>query len=137
MTSRINTSTAIIMGIIMLMALACADQGDPPTGSGNMVSFSGEVQDTLMARCALSGCHGLGSMQSGFTMGNVTWNEIRNGSGNHGPVIVPGDASSSNLFMKTTLNPPFGSRMPNDGTILSLQAQIVIRDWINQGALDN
>ncbi len=101
------------------------------------VSFANNVRDILTTRCATSGCHGLGSSQGGFTMGNVTWSEIRNGAGNHGAVLVAGNAASSNLFLKTTSNPPFGARMPADGTTLSTADQTAIRDWINQGALDN
>ena len=101
------------------------------------VSFANNVSDILTARCATSGCHGLGSSQGGFTMGNVTGSEIRNGTGNHGAVLVAGDASASNLFLKTTANPPFGARMPDDGTTLSTLDQNTIRDWIDQGALDN
>jgi hypothetical protein len=131
----------VYLALCILFSFGCRDFGDTPTGSGGPgvgVSFSASIQDTLIARCALPVCHGQGSSQNGFTMGNVSWNEIRNGSGNHGPILVPGDASNSNLFMKTTLNPPFGARMPADGPpYLSLEAQAAIRDWINQGALDN
>ncbi len=101
------------------------------------VSFLNNVKDILSIRCATSGCHGLGSSQSNFTMGNVTWAEIRNGAGNNGPVLVAGNASASNLYLKTTANPPFGNRMPNGGTPLSTADQNAIRDWINQGALNN
>ncbi len=101
------------------------------------VSFATNVKDILTTRCAVSGCHGGGSSQGGFNMGSVTWSEIRNGTGNHGAVLVAGNASASNLFLKITSNPPFGARMPDDGTTLSTADQNAIRDWINQGALDN
>ena len=131
----------LLVAMAIVLTQGCRDFGNTPSGPGSTgggVSFSSTIQDTLIARCALPVCHGQGSSQSGFTMGSVSWNEIRNGQGNHGPVVVPGDASSSNLFLKTTLNPPFGTRMPNDGPpFLSLEAQTAFRDWINQGALDN
>jgi hypothetical protein len=128
-------------GILVLIGLACADYGEAPMGPGGgntVVTFSGMVQDTLMARCAKSGCHGAGSSEGGFTMGSVSWSEIRNGAGFHGNVLTAGNANASNLFLKTTGQPPFGSRMPFDGPpFLSLEAQTAIRDWIDQGAPDN
>lgn len=139
--SKKTVSILITFCLIVIIGLACADYGQTPIGPGQgsaIISFSGMVQDTLIARCAKSGCHGAGSAEGGFNMGNVTWNEIRNGSGMHGAVVTPGNADESNLFMKTTAQPPFGSRMPMDGPpFLSLEAQTAIRDWINQGALDN
>src|SRR5574341_623399 len=115
---RLPISFAITGALISLMAVACADYGAPPTSPLNtppVISFAGEVRDTFVVRCAKSGCHGPGSSQGGFTMGNVTWSEITNGFGNHGAVLVPGDALASNIFLKTTASPPFGFRMPNDG----------------------
>ena len=138
MNIKKTSAIAIAALSFIIIALGCADYGDPPTNSSGTVSFAADIQDTLAVQCAKSGCHGIDSSQGGFTMGNVTWSEIRNGSGNHGLVVIPGNASASNLFLKTTASPPFGTRMPNDGPpYLSIQAQTAIRDWINQGALDN
>ena len=101
------------------------------------VSFSSGVGPTLVSTCAVVACHGSGSMQGGMSMGGASWGEITSATGFNGPIVVAGDASSSNLYLKTTSNPPFGSRMPFGGTPLSTAQQTAIRDWINQGALNN
>lgn len=124
------------------MALACADYGVPPTGPGgggggiDSISFAADIRDTLLVRCAAV-CHSSTFHLGGVNMGSVTWAEIRAVSGDSGGlVIVPGNSSASNLYLKTTATPPFGFRMPNDGIYLSLETQTAIRDWIDQGALD-
>ncbi|MCH7946322.1 MAG: putative Ig domain-containing protein [candidate division Zixibacteria bacterium] len=102
------------------------------------VSYGSDVRPILVASCAISACHGSAPIQSGLNMGTATWTQIRAASGNVGGlVVVAGNASSSNLYLKTTTNPPFNARMPLTGGFLSTTQQNLIRDWINQGALDN
>jgi len=101
------------------------------------VSFTSDVRPTLVNSCAVINCHGSGITQSGLNMGGVSSSEIRNASGWNGPIVVAGNASSTNLYLKTTSSPPFGNRMPFGADTLSSAQQIAIRDWINQGALDN
>lgn len=102
------------------------------------VSYGTDVRPILVASCAVINCHGSGTIQSGLNMGTASWTQIRAASGNVGGlVVIAGNASSSNLYRKTTINPPFNARMPLGGPYLSTQMQTTIRDWINQGALNN
>ncbi len=103
------------------------------------VSYASDVRPTLVSSCAIVNCHGSGTIQSGLNMGTATWIQITNATGNitGGLVVIAGDASSSNLYLKTTFPPPFGAQMPLGGVPLSSAQQIAIRDWINQGALNN
>lgn len=101
------------------------------------VSFASDVRPILVSNCAIAGCHGSGYISGGMTMGAASWSEMRNASGLHGPIIVAGNAAQSNLYLKTTITPPFGVRMPAGGTPLSDTDQQRIRDWINQGANNN
>jgi len=142
MTIRKYISAVFFGGFTILMALACADYGNAPIGPGgggiDSVSFAADIRGTLIASCAKVDCHGSGIIQGGLLLGTVSWNEIINASGNHGQIIVVGNAAGSNLFTKITASAPFGSRMPQDGPpFLSLEAQTAIRNWIDQGALDN
>jgi hypothetical protein len=103
-------------------------------------SFAGTVRPVLMARCAKVGCHAGSGASTGLALGSVTYNDVINATGTNtgGKVVVPGDASSSTLYTKTTDTPPFGGRMPGDGPpYLPIEDQNKIRDWINQGALNN
>ena len=135
------------IGLLLAISYGCSDSGSPTDGGGNgggnggttdTVSFANDVRPILVASCAITACHGSAPIQSGLNMGTATWAQIRAASGSiGGAVVVPGNASSSNLYLKTTSNPPFNARMPFGGAPLSSAQQIAIRDWINQGALDN
>ena len=135
------------LGLLLVMSYGCSDSGSPTDGGGNgggnggttdTVSFASDVRPILVASCAISACHGSAPIQSGLNMGTATWTQIRAASGNVGGlVVVAGNASSSNLYLKTTTNPPFNARMPLTGGFLSTTQQNLIRDWINQGALNN
>ncbi|MEE8149095.1 MAG: hypothetical protein V3T75_01465, partial [candidate division Zixibacteria bacterium] len=81
---------------------------------------------------------GTGFTSGGYSMGTAAWSQVRNAIGNHGAIIIAGNASASNLYLKTTSNSrPFGAQMPFGESPLSSAQQIAIRDWINQGALNN
>lgn len=127
---------------VTLSSISGADLGDV-SGTGTIqasdggvaVSFATDILPILNAHCA--SCHSIGT-NGGLNMGNpITWNGVRNGSGNNGPIVVAGNALSSNLYTKTTASPPFGARMPVGGPFLSTADQIKIRDWINLAALNN
>lgn len=109
-----------------------------PPLTGCQVSYASDVQPILSLWCAVSGCHGNGSSSGGFSMGaGAPYSTVRNAVGLNGAIIVAGDASSSNLYLKTTPTPPFGSRMPSGGPFLTTDQQNLIRYWIDQGANDN
>jgi hypothetical protein len=92
----------------------------------------------LQNSCAKAPCHGVGGSAGGWTMGDADYATLLAASGTNGQVIQAGNAAASNLYLKTTSNPPFGSRMPADGPpFLSLEDQEKIKDWIDQGAQDN
>lgn len=102
------------------------------------VSYAADIQPILSSRCAIPVCHGAGWSSGGYTMGGgAPYTTVRNAVGLHGPIIVAGNASTSNLYLKTTIIPPFLTRMPFGGPFLSDAEQALIRDWINQGAMDN
>ena len=78
--------------------------------------------------------HCLGCHASGTTMGSLdieTWEGIQRG-GNHGTIIVPGDARASRLY--TMLTGESKPAMPMDGQVLSAAEIEVVRQWIAAGA---
>ena len=101
------------------------------------VSFANDVRPILTSRCAVSGCHGTGSVNGGMTMGTASYSAITTASGDHGAIVVVGNSAASPLYTKTTSSPPFGARMPFGQTALSSADQLKIRDWIDEGAKDN
>ena len=62
---------------------------------------------------------------------------IVDSAGFNGKAVIAGDGENSNLYRKVTNSPTFGSRMPVNGDTLTTAQQQLIKDWIDQGALDN
>lgn len=100
-------------------------------------SFATDIQPLLLARCAITGCHGGSSAEGGLNLGSATYHAVFHASGSHGAAVVPGSAAASSLYFKTTSSPQFGSRMPPGGPYISTSDLNKLRDWINAGAPDN
>lgn len=132
-TMRLSNASVEFLNNDSLAIGTITDDDSAPMG----VSFASDVQPIISGRCAISGCHGSGASSGGFSFGSASYSNVRNASGAHGALITMGNAATSNLYLKTTTNVPFGSRMPLSGSFLSITQQEKIRDWINQGALDN
>jgi len=100
-------------------------------------SFSIDVRP-LMVRspggCAT--CH-LGRMVSGLDLSS--YESMRRGGINSGTrVIVASEPCGSILVQKLSRTPPFGSRMPFNGPpYFTAQEQLLVRDWIAEGAENN
>lgn len=59
------------------------------------------------------------------------------GDSDNGPVVLPRRSADSVIRRKISPQPPFGERMPQGGPYLSEAEQLLIADWIDQGARDN
>jgi hypothetical protein len=51
--------------------------------------------------------------------------------------VVAGSSATSLLYLKVAGNPPCGSRMPRGRTPLSAANIALIKNWIDQGAMNN
>ncbi|MGE5223076.1 MAG: c-type cytochrome [Omnitrophica WOR_2 bacterium] len=94
-------------------------------GASKTVSFSADVLPIFTSAC--SGCHG--------TLGNwdATSYEKVMGTGDHKPVVIPGDADKSLLAQKILGTQKDGMAMPPSGKLPDDQIQIIL-DWIKAGA---
>ncbi len=109
-----------------------------------MISFTTDIQPTFDANCTT--CHRTGGLADieGIRLKLVVgesfdllvnqpssqWSDLT--------LVVPGDAGVSLLFLKVSSNsPPVGTTMPLVGARLSSTDVGLIREWINQGAMDN
>ncbi len=113
------------------------------------VSFATQVRPLLQGKCAWPGlCHATTSPGGELYIdAAVTYTILLNATGLNTPsqpgspdgkVIQPGNSATSTLYTKTTNNIPFPYRMPRDPLpYLSQAEQNLLRDWIDQGALDN
>ena len=96
-----------------------------------LVKFSTDIAP-LFSSYGCTGCHG---SSGGLSVGSVA--SLLTG-GTHGPAIVANNADNSNLVKKLrTATLPFGSKMPANGGNVTDQDLQKIKDWINQGALNN
>jgi hypothetical protein len=94
------------------------------------VSYSAQIAPLWQS----FGCVGCHPGNGGYSM--TSYSAVV-GNGSSGPAVSPSNASSSNLYLKLTAAPPFGSRMPVGGPFLSASQLQLVADWINQGALNN
>jgi mono/diheme cytochrome c family protein len=92
------------------------------------VSFSADVMPIFEAECLI--CHGsLGGWDSSSYV-NVL------GTGDHAPVIIPGDPENSLLAQKMVGTQTIGDIMPPSELLPEDEIQVIL-DWITAGAEDN
>lgn len=115
---------------------------DPP--NDGPISFSAHIQPIFTTNCSV--CHRPGGIAHlrgivlELTEGNSYLGLVNQPSIQQSDLtlVVPGDSNASLLFHKVNSNsPPIGDRMPLLGPPLPRAAIDLIRDWIDQGALNN
>ncbi|MDD8018497.1 MAG: hypothetical protein PHP42_09010 [Bacteroidota bacterium] len=149
-----NSKLFFVLGVSLLLYLsACDDKGDPvmpPTSNTppkiDTVSFSKDIFPLLTATYGCTGCHSGGYANAQNHQSYESYEFVLSGNSgystipksDHGPVVTPGNASTSILVKKLrTATLPFGSRMPYGGGEVSANDLQKITDWINQGAHNN
>ena len=115
---------------------------DPPVD--RVVSFADEIQPIFTRECIT--CHRDGGLAAnrGIAMRlgeDLSYESIVDQPSSQTAalsLVIPSDSAMSLLFLKISENdPPVGSTMPLFGVPLSSEDVGLIRDWIDQGALDN
>jgi mono/diheme cytochrome c family protein len=97
-------------------------------GSDEVPSFTDDVLPILQEHCAV--CHGsLGGWDASSYAGVMA-------TGNHAPVVVPGDAQASLLAQKLLGTQAEGAIMPPAGPMPDVLIQVIL-DWIDAGAADD
>jgi mono/diheme cytochrome c family protein len=99
---------------------------DQPTTAA--VSFSSDVMPIFQAECIA--CHGNFGGWDASSYTSVL------GTGDHAPVIIPGDPENSLLAQKMIGTQAIGDIMPPAGLLPEDEIQVIL-DWIEEGALDN
>lgn len=98
-----------------------------PTEDASTVSFAADVYPILEAKCIK--CHGVEQVKEGLTL--LTYTDLMAGSFN-GPVVIAGNADESPF-----VNLVARGKMPNRGPKATEAELQTLRDWVNQGALNN
>jgi len=118
----------LIAAALFVAASGTAQAKDPP------VSFSEDIHPILQIRC--QSCHqpgGDGYEKSGFDV--RTYEGVMKGT-TFGPMVVPGDPTTSNLLMLMD-GKVKGLQMPHGKRKLSTCDRDLIRSWIKAGAKNN
>ena len=163
-TVTINSSGSSVPGNITAITVADADEAAGGRGYTKVahgdnevtiqviitsmvgVSYSSDVQPIFDTRCATSGCHagptspfGM-TLEAGQSYSKIVGVAAQASDCNGDPRVDPGSASTSVLY-KRIAGSDCGARMPWSlpPTVDSLTTvqQNTIRDWIDQGALNN
>ncbi len=119
-------------GPIRVLAGLPADAGPRPKPAdlASADIYLDVVQPALEQRC--SNCHNNSKTSGGFSL--ASYETLMKG-GSKGPVITPGNPSTSDLFRRVTLTPDRSDFMPRNGkTSLNKNEVAAIGWWISQGA---
>lgn len=125
--TTVALASLIGIGVFPAVKEACAAQ---PT-----MSFAEDVMPIFRGRCI--SCHqpgGQGFERSGLDL--TTYAGVMKGTKN-GPMVIPGDAQSSNLMWLLDWRASPELRMPHGKKKLSTCDRDAIRAWINDGAKDD
>src|ERR1700688_4471048 len=114
-------SSNLAWAVVLLMAPALT-----PATAAEKISFSHDVAPILSAKCIQ--CHGQVSLMSNL---DLRGREAALKGGQHGPVIVPGDADSSHLYRHLTGREL--PQMPLGGHLTDAEIA-TIKNWIDSGA---
>lgn len=95
------------------------------------VSYSAQVQPIFTARCA-GACHGPGRIAPDLTAGNSYASLVQGAV----PTVIPGSSATSRLYLRVS-GATAGLQMPLVGPPLSVADQTLVRNWIDQGAVNN
>lgn len=134
-TETVPSGALVLHDVTLGLQEGGADCGTVP-GPGGPVKYD-EVQAIFDARCI--GCHsGLDPNARLDLSQGVSYDSVVDGPSGEVPglkLVEPGDSSLSFLWEKVNCSlPQVGVRMPT-GVELLPSEQVLIRDWIDQGAL--
>jgi hypothetical protein len=134
-----RSTVAVALAIVVPLAVGCSGDSDPAGPSGGS-SLSADVQPIFTARCAAQECHGATEEQGLRLTSGASYNELVNVPSTEVVTlmrVLPSKPDSSYLIMKLGANPPQGLQMPRGLNPLSTADMTTIRDWIEDGALND
>ena len=122
-----ESQTQDLVALIRLFPPPQASPQPTPTGqpASSLPTFNADILPIFQKSCNM--CHG--------TLGgwDGTSYQVAMTTGDHAPVIIPGDATNSILALKLLGTAPFGEIMPPTGKLPDATIQIIV-DWIINGA---
>jgi mono/diheme cytochrome c family protein len=125
--ATVAVAALVGLGVFPAAKEACAAQPK--------MSFAEDVMPIFKGRCV--SCHSPGqegTEKSGLDL--TSYDGVMKGT-KHGPMVIPGDAQSSNLMWLLDWRASPELRMPHGKKKLSTCDRDAIRAWINEGAKNN
>lgn len=124
---------AVVAGLCLTTLAVLAVPAAAP--AADPVSFKNHVSVILQNRCVA--CHkpgGEGFQASGLDL--RSYEGLMKGT-KHGPIVVPGDAFTSNLNVLVEGRAAKAIRMPHNQKPLSAHEIGVLKRWVDEGAKNN
>lgn len=151
---NVKIRTVIFSLTLLTIVAGCGGATVPPGGgdngnsnggsNGDTISFARDVQPIFTTFCATCHVRGGTADLNGIALRLTeaeALDKLIGGMSVQDPsfaFVVPGDSSSSLLFLKiSTDDPPVGDRMPFALAPLENDEIAIIRKWIDQGAAAN
>jgi hypothetical protein len=134
-----NTGACICLLLVLCLLTVCDNKkGDEPQPEELQPTLSSIQNNILTPKCVNAGCHPGGAAPMSLASGVARGNLVNVASAYSGLLRVnPGKPDSSVLYLKVIGDSKTGTRMPQVGSALSGDETGAIRDWIENGALDN
>ena len=134
---QIKASTVFVPSVPKEEPPPDGDGGNGNGGNGGIkkISFHAHILPILSANCS---CHRGGNSSGGLRLDSYDTLILGGNNNNTNPEIVPKNATKSLIYQKVSMpKPPVGERMPQGGPYLSIEDQLKIKNWIDQGAKNN
>ena len=129
------TATGAIVAVVSVIGVGVFPGAREACAAQQKMSFAEDVMPIFRGRCV--SCHasgGEGFEKSGLDL--TSYQGVMKGT-KHGPMVIAGDAQSSNLMWLLDWRASPELRMPHGQKKLSTCDRDAIRSWINEGAKDN
>lgn len=133
MKKRNLVAIVISFTSLLLSVVSCVHEPINPSNgqcSSDTVYFENDVLPLIVSNCAMSGCHDAATASDGVVL-NSYENIMSTGE------VRAGRPSNSEIYEKITDNDPEDRMPPPPASALSSTQIALIRDWIDQGALNN
>lgn len=131
----IRRGRGVTCALLGLLAACVGDVSDPDRfGDGTYCPEDFEIETLFERRCAGGACHGADAVAGNLDLVSPGFAErmigVRSEICDWAPLVVPGNAEESFLYVKVT-NPPLscGEPMPPVGYLTNNEVRCV-RDWI-------
>jgi YVTN family beta-propeller protein len=125
----------IALGVIAALPSCVKDRTKAPDNSG----YPDNVAAIIVTKCATAGCHNTTSKDGAAGLDMSTWENLMKG-GKAGAAVIAYYHAQSTVFLFTNTDTLLGGvvhpTMPYNGTPLSREEVITLRDWIDAGAPD-